>query len=34
MNNGAEHAMKYRGMKEEDITSGLKQKMTGLIRSS
>jgi hypothetical protein len=34
MKNGAEHAMKDHGMKEEDITPGMKQKMRGPIRSS
>ena len=34
MKNGAEHAMKEHGMKEEDITPEMKQKIRGLIRSS
>jgi predicted small metal-binding protein len=34
MKNGAEHAMKDHGMKEEDITPEMKQKIRGLIRSS
>ena len=34
MKNGAEHAMKDHGMKEEDITPEMKQKVRGLIRSS
>ena len=34
MKNGAEHAMEAHGMKEEDITPEMKQKIRGLIRSS
>ena len=34
MRNGAEHAMKDHGMKEEDITPEMKQKIRGLTRSS
>ena len=34
MKNGAEHAMKDHGMKEEDITPEMKQKIRGLIRNS
>ena len=34
MKNGAEHAMKDHGMREEDITPEMKQKIRGLIRSS
>jgi predicted small metal-binding protein len=34
MKNGAEHVMKDHGMKEEDITPEMKQKVRGLIRSS
>ena len=34
MKNGAEHAMKDHGLKEEDITPEMKQKTRGLIRSS
>jgi predicted small metal-binding protein len=34
MKNGAEHAMKVHGMKEEDITPELKQKIKGLIRTT
>jgi predicted small metal-binding protein len=34
MKNGVEHAMKVHGMKEEDITPEMKQKIRGLIRSS
>ena len=34
MKNGAEHAMKVQGMKEEDITPEMKQKVKTLIRSS
>jgi predicted small metal-binding protein len=34
MKNGVEHAMKDHGMKEEDITSEMKQKIRGVIRSS
>jgi predicted small metal-binding protein len=34
MKNGAEHAMKDHGMKEEDITPEMKQKIRGVIRSS
>ena len=34
MKNGAEHAMRDHGMKEEDITPEMKQKIRGLIRSS
>ena len=34
MKKGAEHAMKDHGMKEEDITPEMKQKIRGLIRSS
>jgi predicted small metal-binding protein len=34
MKNGVEHAMKDHGMKEEDITPEMKQKIRGLIRSS
>jgi predicted small metal-binding protein len=32
--NGAEHAMKVHGMKEEDVTPEMKQKIKALIRSS
>lgn len=32
--NGAEHAMKVHGMKEEDMTPEMKQKIKALIRSS
>ena len=34
MKNGAEHVMKDHGMKGEDITPEMKQKVRGLIRSS
>lgn len=34
MKNGAEHAMEAHGMKEEDITPEMKQKIRGLIHSS
>lgn len=34
MKNGAQHAMEAHGMKEEDITPEMKQKIRGLIRSS
>jgi hypothetical protein len=34
MKNGAEHAMKVHGMKEEDITPEFKEKIRGLIRTS
>jgi predicted small metal-binding protein len=34
MKNGAEHAIEAHGMKEEDITPEMKQKIRGLIRSS
>jgi predicted small metal-binding protein len=34
MKNGAEHAMKVHGMKEEDMTPEMQQKIRGLIRSS
>jgi predicted small metal-binding protein len=34
MKNGAEHAMKVHGMKEEDMTPELKKKIKGLIRTS
>lgn len=34
MKNGGEHAMKVHGMKEEDMTPEMKQKIRGLIRSS
>ena len=34
MKNGAEHAMKFHGMKEEDMTPEVQQKIRGLIRSS
>ena len=34
MKNGAEHAMKDHGMKEEDITPEMKQKIRGLIRTA
>jgi predicted small metal-binding protein len=34
MKNGAEHAMKVHGMKEDDITPELKQKIKGLIRTT
>jgi predicted small metal-binding protein len=34
MKNGAEHAMKVHGMKEEDMTPEMKQKIKGLIRTS
>ena len=34
MKNGAEHAMKVQGMKEEDITPEMEQKVKTLIRSS
>jgi predicted small metal-binding protein len=33
MKKGAEHAMKDHGMKEEDITTEMKQKIRGVIRS-
>ena len=33
MKNGAEHAMKVHGMKEEDIIPEMKQKIKTLIRS-
>ena len=32
--NGAEHAVKVHGMKEEDLTPEMKQKIKVLIRSS
>ena len=32
--NGAEHAVKVHGMKEEDLTPEMKQKIKALIRSS
>ena len=34
MRNGREHAMKVHGMKAEDITPEMKQKIRGLIRSA
>ena len=34
MKNGAEHAMKVHGLKEEDITPEMKQKIKTVIRSS
>jgi predicted small metal-binding protein len=34
MKNGADHAMKVHGMKEEDMTPELKKKIKGLIRTS
>ncbi len=34
MKNGAEHAMNVHGMKEEDITPEMKQKIKGLIRTT
>jgi predicted small metal-binding protein len=34
MKNGAGHTMEAHGMKEEDITPEMKQKIRGLIRSS
>jgi predicted small metal-binding protein len=34
MKNGAEHAVKVHGMKEEDMTPEMQQKIRGLIRSS
>ena len=34
MKKGAEHAMRDHGMKEEDITPEMKQKIRGVIRSS
>lgn len=34
LRNGGEHAMKVHGMKAEDITPEMKQKLKGLIRSS
>ena len=34
MKNGAEYAMKDHGMKEEDITPEMKEKIRGVIRSS
>ena len=34
LKNGAEHAMKVHGMKEEDITPEMKQKIKGLIRTT
>lgn len=34
MKNGGEHAMKVHGMKQEEITPEMKQKLKGLIRSS
>jgi predicted small metal-binding protein len=34
LRNGGDHAMKVHGMKAEDITPEMKQKLKGLIRSS
>ena len=34
MKNGAEHAMKVHGMKEEDMTPEMKHKIKALIRNS
>jgi predicted small metal-binding protein len=34
MKNGAEHAMKVHGMKEEDLTPEMQQKIRGLIRTT
>jgi predicted small metal-binding protein len=34
LRNGGEHAMTVHGMKAEDITTEMKQKLKGLIRSS
>ena len=34
LKNGAEHAMKVHGMKDEDITPEMKQKIKGLIRTT
>jgi predicted small metal-binding protein len=34
MKNGGEHAMKVHGMKQEEITPEMTQKLKGLIRSS
>ena len=34
MRNGGEHAMKVHGMKAEDITPEMKQKIRGLIRNA
>jgi len=34
LRNGGEHAMKAHGMKAEDMTPEMKQKLKGLIRSS
>jgi predicted small metal-binding protein len=34
MKNGAKHAMEAHGMKEEDITPEMEQKIRGLIRNS
>jgi predicted small metal-binding protein len=34
LKNGGEHAMQVHGMKAEDITPEMKQKLKGLIRSS
>jgi predicted small metal-binding protein len=34
MQRGAEHAVKVRGMKENDITPEFKEKVRGLIRTS
>lgn len=34
MKNGGEHAMKVHGMKQEEMTSEMKQKLKGLIRNS
>jgi predicted small metal-binding protein len=34
LRNGGEHAMKVHGMKAEDMTPEMKQKLKGLIRSS
>jgi predicted small metal-binding protein len=33
MRNGGEHAMKVHGMKAEDITPEMKEKLKGLIRT-
>ena len=34
MNNGTEHVQKVHGIKEEDITTEMKQKIRGFIRTS
>lgn len=34
MQNGAEHAMNVHGMKQEEITPQMQEKIRGLIRSS